>query len=203
MNKVLFLSLACIFFLLTCCFAENTPLVIDDLEIGVIGGPDGTVDFGAGNGSSVTVASASESFHGGKLALKITYDAVAGGYIYVARGEGLDAKNAGWDIKPDKIDWNKYKAIAFHMYGNDSKGQIAFDFKDSGNEIWRYMVTDDFKGWKQVVCPFDQFIARSDWQPDNAEKNIAIDFPLKNYQVEPLPESKGVLYFDTVQLIEK
>ncbi|MFA6350176.1 MAG: carbohydrate binding domain-containing protein [Candidatus Omnitrophota bacterium] len=201
--KKFVLAVLLIAFFAVPCFAEDKILVIDDLEIGVTGGAEGTVDFGAGNGSTVKVASASESFHSGKLALKITYDAVAGGYIFVARGEGLDAKNAGWDIAPDKIDWSKYKAIAFHMYGNDSKNQIAFDFKDKGNEIWRYMITDDFKGWKQVVCPFDQFVARSDWQPDSAEKNTAIDFPLKNYQVEPLPESKGVFYFDTVELIEK
>ena len=203
MKRIMFLLLACTLYLAPCCFAENKSLIIDDLEIGVLAGPDGTVDFGAGSGSSVEVASATDKVYGGKLALKITYNAVPGGYIYVARGQGLEAKNAGWDVSPDRIDWNKYKAIAFHMYGTDSKNQIAFDFKDKGNEVWRYMVTDDFKGWKQVVCPFGQFVARSDWQPDNAQKNGQIDFPLRSYRVEPLPESKGVLYFDTVELIEK
>jgi hypothetical protein len=89
------------------------------------------------------------------------------------------------------------------MYGNDSKTRVAVDLKDSGNEMWRIIVTDDFKGWKQVVCPLKDFFARSDWQPDNADKNGAIDFPLKSYQFEPLAVAKGTLYFDDVELSVK
>jgi len=203
MKKTLLLITACILTVVSICHAQERTLVIDGLEMAVIGGPDGTVDFGAGNGSSVEVASASDNVAGGKLAIKVTYNAVNGGYMYIARGAGLDAKNAGWDISPDKIDWQKYRAIAFHMYGTDSKSQIAFDVKDSGGEIWRYTVADDFKGWKQVICPFDKFMPRSDWQPEIADKNSAMDFPLKSYQFEPLPESKGTLYFDMISLIEK
>jgi hypothetical protein len=44
---------------------------------------------------------------------------------------------------------------------------------------------------------------RDDWQPDGADKNGQIDFPIKVCQFEPLPGSKGTLYFDTVELVKK
>ncbi|MCX5714920.1 MAG: hypothetical protein NT033_09035, partial [Candidatus Omnitrophica bacterium] len=124
------------------------------------------------------------------------------GYMYIAKGFGLDAKNATWQVKPQDIDWKKYNAISFYMYGQDSKTKVAIDIKDNGNEIWRFMVTDDFKGWKKTVVPFKDFFVRGDWQPDNADKNAALDFPLKSYQFEPLPPAKGTLYFDDVELAQ-
>ena len=185
------------------CFAQEKSLLIDDFEIAVSNGPDGTVDFGAGNGSSVTVASAADTKYSNKLALKVAYDAVSGGYIYVARGSGLDAKNAGWLVKPEDIKWDEYNAISFYVYGANSKTQIAFDIKDKGGEIWRFMAEDNFSGWKQIICPFNAFSARTDWQPEVADKNGVMDFPLKSYQFEPLPVSKGTLYFDKVELLKK
>ncbi|TAM40455.1 hypothetical protein EPN54_02660, partial [bacterium] len=165
--------------------------------------PEGTVDFGAGNGSSVAVSQATDIKNTGNQALKVVYDAVPGGYIYVARGTGLDAKNANWSIKPEDIKWENYSAISFYMYGTDSKEKIAFDIKDNGGEIWRFILEDNFKGWKQIICKFDKFMVRDDWQPDGADKNGKLDFPIKVFQFEPLPGSKGTLYFDTVELVKK
>ena len=189
--------------LTTFCFAQENNLLIDDFEVDISSGPNGTVDFGGGNGSMVVVTAATDIKHTGSQSLKVTYNAVRGGYIWVARGFGLDAKNATWLRKPEDIDWNKYKAMSFYMYGSDSKTKVAFDIKDSGNEIWRFITEDDFKGWKQIICPFDQFSTRSDWQPESSDKNGQLNFPIKSYQFEPLPEAKGVLYFDAVELIAK
>ena len=201
--KKIFFVLAIVFGLISLSFAEGQDLLIDDFEIAVTGGPDGTVDYGAGNASSVEVTSATDTKYWNNLSIKVTYDAVTGGYIYIARGFGLDTKNAGWLVKPEDIKWDGYKAIAFYMYGNDSKTKVAFDVKDKGGEIWRYIAEDNFKGWKQVVCPFNEFFCRTDWQPESADKNGVMDFPLKSYQLEPLPSSKGTLYFDKVELIKK
>ena len=44
---------------------------------------------------------------------------------------------------------------------------------------------------------------RDDWQPEAADKNGQLDFPVKIFQFEPLPVSKGTLYFDTVELVKK
>jgi len=201
MKKIL-VTLAAVLFIAGIALAEDKALVIDDFEGAISGGPEGTVDFGAGNGSSLQVTASSEQAHSGKQSLKATFDAVSGGYMYIARGVGLDAKNAQWMVKNEDIKWGDYKTISFWMYGSGSKEQIALDVKDNGGEIWRFITTDDTKGWKQIICPFKEFFARSDWQPDSADKNGTLDFPIKSYQLEPLPVAKGVLYFDDVTLVK-
>jgi len=201
--RLIYLFLAFVLCLGAACFAQDKGLLIDDFEGAISGGAEGTVDFGAGNGSSVEVTAATDIKYSGKQSMKVNYNAVKGGYIYVAKGFGLDAKNAAWLVKPEAIDWKKYNAISFYMFGSDSKAKLAFDVKDSGNEIWRFLFDDNFKGWKQIVCPFTGFFVRGDWQPAAADKNAVMDFPIKSYQFEPLPESKGTLYFDEVKLVEK
>ena len=203
MKKLGFLTVVFALLVTGVCFAEGNNLLLDDFEILVSNGPEGTVDFGAGNGSTVEVTQAADIKNTGSQSLKVTYDAVSGGYIYVARGSGLDAKNAQWTLKPADVKWEDYSAISFYVYGADSKAKIAFDIKDSGGEIWRFIAEDDFKGWKKVVVSFDKFVVRDDWQPDGADKNGIIDFPIKVIQFEPLSVSKGILYFDTVELVKK
>ena len=203
MKKTFFLVAALILFVAGNCLAEGNNLLLDDFEIVVSNGAEGTVDFGSGNGSAVEVTQARDIKHSGNQSLKVVYDAVEGGYIYVARGTGLDAKNANWAIKPSDIKWTEYSAMSFFVYGTDSKAKIAFDIKDNGGEIWRFITEDDFVGWKEVVVNFDKFVVRDDWQPDGADKNAQLDFPIKVFQFEPLPGSKGTLYFDTVELVRK
>jgi hypothetical protein len=198
MKTLYFIFILCI--VATPCFSQDKGLLIDDFEGVISGGPEGTVDFGAGNGSSIEVVADNKIKYSGQQSIKVTYDAVPGGYMWVARGFDLDAKNAGWQVKPQDIDWTKYNAISFYMYGSDSQTKIALDIKDNGNEMWRFMVEDNFQGWKQVSCPFNEFFLRDDWQPNNADKNANLDFPLKSFQFEPRPEAKGVVYFDGVEL---
>ena len=202
------LTLCLIFaFLMLASYAraqESKALLIDDFEGAITGGPEGTIDFGSGNGSSVNVTASTDIKNTGSQSIKAEYDAVSGGYIFIARGYGLDVKGAAcWLVKNEDIDWAKYKAISFYMYGQDSKGTVAVDLKDAGGEMWRLIINDDFTGWKQIVCSFDQFAARTDWQPQTADGNGVLDFPVKSFQFEPLPAAKGVLYFDTVELISK
>ena len=42
------------------CLAEGDNLLLDDFEISVSNGPEGTVDFGSGNGSTVEVTAAND-----------------------------------------------------------------------------------------------------------------------------------------------
>ena len=191
MKKLAILALVFILAASVICLAEKQTLLMDDFEDRSFRRADGTVDFGAGNGSSVQVTAATDIKNTGKQSIKVDFDAVAGGYMYIAKGEGLDAKNAGWLVKPKDIKWDKYGAISFYMYGTDSGTDVAFDIKDNGNELWRFMVKDDTKGWKQVICSFDKFFCRGDWQPDSAEKNATLDFPVKSFQFEPRPKAKG------------
>ncbi len=193
----IFASMLCI---VTSIFAQEQCLLIDDFEGPLSGGAEGTVDFGAGNGSSVEVSASAEIKNTASQSLKVNFDAVAGGYIFVARGFGLDAKNADWLVKPEDIDWSKYVAFAFYMYGSESAAPIALDIKDSGGEIWRYMFEDSFQGWQKISCPLSEFSARRDWQPETADVNDVMDYPIKSYQFEPRPEAKSTIYFDTVTL---
>lgn len=203
MKKIACLTLSLILSLAVISFAQEGNLLLDDFEIPITTGIDGTVDYGFGNGSSLELSSAADIKHWNDMSLKAAYNAVSGGYMWFARGFELDAQNAGWLVDPQDINWDEYSAISFYMYGFDSKTRVAFDIKDAGSEVWRFIVTDDFKGWKQIVCPFVKFLVRDDWQPDSSDKNATIDFPLKSYQFEPLPESSGVLYFDKIELIKR
>jgi len=204
MKKALLMALIFGLGFMGLCFAQETKsLLIDDFEGPINCGPNGTVDFGAGGGSTLEVVAAQDLQHLGRQSLKVTYNAVPGGYIWIARGYGLDAQNAGWLVKPEDINWDKYQSISFYMYGSNSQASLAFDIKDNGGEIWRFTIQDDFKGWKEIACPFNQFLVRNDWQPDSAIKNVNLDFPLKSYQFEPMPPAQGTFYFDEVELIEK
>jgi len=184
------------------CFAQQKTLVIDDFEGPLTGGKNGTVDFGAGNGSTVEVSADTSIKYGGSQSLRADYIAMPGGYIWIARGYGLAALNSSWLVKPEDIDWSKYSAFAFYMYGNGSKATVSFDIHDAGQEIWRVLTKDTTKGWRRVLCPFAQFNQRDDWQPSTAVKNNRLDFPIQSYQFEPR-ESQGTLHFDKVELVEK
>jgi len=203
MKKILAFAGVLVLGIAVLSFAETNYLLIDDFEVPVSGGPEGTVDFGAENGSSVEVTAGKSVKNSGEQAIKVVYDAVPGGYIYIAKGVGLEAKNALWNLKTEDIKWEEFDAISFYFCGTDSKQKIAFDIKDNGDELWRFTVIDDFKGWKKVVCTFDKFVVRDDWQPESADKNSKLDFPIKVFQFEPLPEGKGTIYIDTVELIKK
>lgn len=161
-----------------------------------------TVDFGASQGSSVAVSAAPETKACGEQSLKIEYDLKPSGYMWIARGFDLDVTGAAqWRARPEEISWKRYNAIKISMYGNSSNAVVAFDIKDAGGEIWRFLLDDDFNGWKEITCPFALFFARKDWQPDNADGNEQLDFPLKSFQFEPRLPGKGVLYFDCVTLV--
>jgi len=201
LKRILFLvSLFCLFSIERDLFSQEG-LLIDDFE-----GPitKETVDYGGGKGSSVEVFVEEDIKSSGNRSLKVIYEAVLGGYMWIARGYDLDVKGAGdWLILPEEINWKDFKGISFYVYGEDSKNRVVFDIKDSENEMHRFIFKDDFSGWKKITCDFEDFFVRADWQPENAERNFIIDFPIKSFQFEPLPEGKGTLYLDCVELIRK
>ena len=136
--------------------------------------------------------------------LKIEYELKPSGYMWIARGYNLDVKGAAaWLVKPEDVKWRSYYAVSIQMYGANSGGVIAFDLKDSGGEIWRFIIDDDFTGWKEVICPLKEFFPHKDWQPDQAVKNEIMDFPIRSFQFEPRLPGKGVYYFDCVKVIKK
>lgn len=177
-------------------------LLLDDFEGAISGGPEGTVDFGAGGGSEIDVKASKEIKQRGAQALQLKFNAVAGGYMWAGRGYGLDIKGAGaWSVNPGDIDFNKFNAIALYVYGANTKIKIAIDLIDNGYEYWRYLIDDDFTGWKEIVIPFSEFFARGDWQPDKADKNGEFNLPFRAFQFEPRPVGEGTIYFDYVRIV--
>ena len=183
---------------------EANELLLDDFEGVISSGESGTVDFGSGGGSTVEVKASQEIKHHGGQSLAVKFEALMGGYMWIARGYELTVKGAGkWLVEPKDIDFTKYNALSFYMYGANSKNQVAVDIVDNGAEYWRYLVEDNFTGWKEVVIPFKDFFPRGDWQPDKADKNAELNFPARVFQFEPKPEGKGTIYFDYVRLVKK
>jgi len=176
-------------------------LVLDDFEDLTDANVKDSVDFGSGNSSRVFVFVSSDPVFSGEKALKVEYDSVPGGYMWIARGYGLDVKGAAkWLCAPEKIKWDRYGVLSFYMYGQGTGTQIAVDLRDAQKEYWRYMITDTKKGWTQVKCPLDEFFSRSDWQPEDAVVDSEMSFPLKSFQLEPRTPGKGVFYIDKLQL---
>lgn len=197
MKNCLLLIGFCLVFILTGC--SSPEFMLDSFE-GDLNSK--TVDFGASENSILKVLAAKDIKVCQEQALKLEYDLKPSGYMWAARGFGLDVKGAAaWLGEPEDIKWNKYNAISVYIYGEGKGGVVAFDIKDAGGEFWRYLLDDDSKGWKEVICPFKLFFARSDWQPDNADNNEVLDFPLMSFQFEPRLPGKGVYYFDCIKLI--
>lgn len=197
--QTFYIGIILIFFL--SCRSSSKEILIDNFE-GEIS-PQ-SVDFGSSQGSSVKVSSDNNLKVCGEQALKITYELKPSGYMWVARGYNLDVKGAAqWEVKPEDIAWEEYNALSIYMYGANSGSVVALDIKDRGGEFWRFLLDDDFEGWKEIVCPFDEFFVRRDWQPDTAVRNETLDFPVMSFQFEPRMPGKGTYYFDCVKLIKQ
>lgn len=181
------------------CSKAPTEVMIDSFE-----GPltKETVDYGAAEGSSLKVEADTNIKMCDAQSLKIEYELKPSGYMWIARGYNLDVKGAAkWLVEPQNIKWRAYNAISLEMYGTNSGGVVAVDIKDKGGEIFRYIIDDDFTGWKEITCPFKNFFVRKDWQPDSATKNEKLDFPVMSFQFEPRLPGKGIYYFDCVKVI--
>ncbi len=180
------------------CGGPSADLLIDSFE-GEIS-PQ-SVDFGAGEGSTLMVSADRDLKVCGEQSIKLDYNLRPSGYMWAARGYNLDVKGAAlWLVEPQDIGWKKYQSISVYMYGNNSGGVVAFDIKDKGGEIWRYLLDDDFSGWKEIVCLLSGFFPRGDWQPEDADRNEILDFPVLSFQFEPRLPGKGVYRFDCVTL---
>lgn len=202
MKSLYFLLLSLV--LLIGCQCRGKELIIDDFQ-GEIS--KNTVDFGASDGSILNVTADKDITKCGSQSLKIEYDLKPSGYMWIARGYNLKIQGAekgwgSWKLKPEEIRWPDYNGISLLMYGRNTGSTIAFDLKDAQNQLWRILIDDDFTGWKEISIPFNQFFSRSDWQPQDAQINDIVDFPLTSYQFEPKVPGKGIYNFACVKLVK-
>lgn len=162
-----------------------------------------TVDFGSSKDTKIVVTAAKDKKVCGNQSLQIEYDLNPSGYMYCARGYGLNVFGSVWEgPKPPEITWDKFDGISVQVYGSKS-GDIAMDVKDGGGEMWRYLIQDDFNGWKEVFIPFFLFKVREDWQPSTADGNKILDFPIQSFQFEPRKPGPGKVNFDCVKIVKE
>ncbi len=195
-----FLVLALVFILFGCKPAPD-PELLDDFR-GEINAE--TVDYGSSDNSEIEVSGSEDNKFCGDQSLRLSYQLNCGGYMWAGRGYKLDIEGAAaWLVEPNDIDWRRYNAVRLAMYGQNSGAIYAFDLKDKGGEVWRFLIDDDFEGWQKIILPFDNFFSRRDWQPDEAEVTQSLDFPIFSYQFEPIVPGERVVYFDCVTLIRR
>lgn len=92
---------------------------------------------------------------------------------------------------PETIAWESYGAISFWMKGTGSGASIAFDLEDAAGGLFRFTVKDDTPGWRQVLCPFDQFLPRG---------NGVLTFPVRAFRFETIATASGTIYIDDISL---
>ena len=200
MRTFYFVGMAVLLLFSVSCARTPQEGLIDSFE-GEIGSK--TVDFGSSPGSSLKVEADKNLKICEEQSMKLDYNLKPAGYMWVARGYGLDVKGADkWLISPEEINWKEDNAFSLYMYGRNSGGVVAFDLKDSGGEAWRFFLDDDFRGWKEIICPLDEFFPRADWQPEGATRNEVLDFPIMSFQFEPFMLGEGVYRFDCVKLVK-
>jgi len=181
-------------------FSAPAVVLLDSFE-GILN--QKTVDYGSADNSGLNIKADNELKVCGEQSLRLEYQLHPSGYMWAARGYGLDVKGAAkWEIEPTAVKWKAYDAFSIQMHGNNSGAVIAFDIKDSGGEVWRSLLDDDFTGWKEIIIPIKNFFPRSDWQPDTAEKNEVLDYPVKSFQFEPRLPGARSHNFDCIKVIK-
>jgi hypothetical protein len=141
----------------------------------------------AGSSSSVTAEYQSAVVHGGKQAARITEKI-------------SDWGGAGFTLSSPKGDWSGYKKLKMWIFGGNSGKKFSIDLEEAGKEQHRYTMSDDWKGWKEIVINISDFKVRSDWQPDDAKKNGKLDFPLKNLHLFTSNQFNSELVFDDISV---
>ncbi len=180
--------------------ANRVELMLDSFE-----GPlnSRTVDYGSDSNTRIRVVSSPLIKKCGRQSLLIDYKLSEDGYMYCARGFGLDVPGAHWaGPNPKDIEWSNYTGFSIQVHGSN-QGTIAFDVRDNGGELHRFMIEDNFRGWREIIVPFSSLTARTDWQPKSADGNKTLDFPIWTFQFEPKNVGEGKAYFDCVMLIKE
>jgi len=180
-------------------------LLLDDFEESISTGPTGTIGAGTNGNTTIEVTGDKVIKYSGKQSLKVTFDTSSGaGAAWVAKGLDLEeTPNSGWRVNPQDINWNKYFALSFYVYGSNSQNTVKLHIVDGGQEILEYVFKDDFTGWKDIICNFNDFYTSPSWQSKHAKKNGKIDFPIKSFSFLFPPKEKGTLYIDRAELVAK
>ena len=70
------------------------------------------------------------------------------------------------------------------IYGTKTNISYFISLTDKWNERYRYWITDDWEGWKEVSIFLDYFTFSTSGQPANAKINHVKDYPLMSVDIE-------------------
>ncbi|MGE5483061.1 MAG: carbohydrate binding domain-containing protein [Bacteroidota bacterium] len=120
----------------------------------------------------------------------------------------IDSVTKDWNGVPisaagDKeFDWSDYRALSMWVYGTNSGVGFFVELNDKGEEHFRSpLIVDDFIGWKQIVIPFEEFLSRDDWQPDTADMDLEITWPIRDFQPFTGASGEGYILIDLIEVI--
>jgi beta-glucosidase len=144
----------------------------------------------AGPQSKVTAVYSTEQAKSGKQSAKVTHNTKdwAGALVVVPKEKG---------------NWTGMKTYRMWVYGSGSNSKFYVDLEDAQKEQFRYVLTDDFKGWKEIVIPLSDFKWRTDWQAPDAVLNKKFDFPMMTVQFCTANLANCTLYFDDIVIDSK
>lgn len=120
----------------------------------------------------------------------------------------IDSVLKDWNgvvVQPPKdqvFDWSSFRALSLWVFGTNSGQMFVVELNDKGEEHFRSpLITDDFTGWKQIVIPFEEFASRQDWQPENADIDLDITWPIKDFQPFASVGGAGYILIDLIEVI--
>ncbi len=100
-------------------------------------------------------------------------------------------------------DWSGYEALSVWIYAENAIGQkinwsLASPGSNGGGDYFLYMLSVDWKGWKNVVIKLKEFEKQRDAQ--GLESVAGLLITSKGWGA-PTPLPDAVIYFDEMRLI--
>ena len=157
---------------------EVNPLVVTDDDQSAFWTVGGS---GTSGTLSISISDDSTEYLRGSNSLKITVDNT-GTYDVVYIYHNFSSTQ----------DWSGYEFITLWFYGSGTGDDIGVKIQDSGGNVSRWWITDDFIGWKRFILP----LKHPDTTPTGTEADLSrvIQIAIDDIQ------TTGTWYLDRVVL---
>ena len=157
---------------------EVNPLVVTDDDQSTFWSVGGS---GTSGTLSISISDDSTEYLRGSNSLKITVDNT-GTYDVVYIYHNFSSTQ----------DWSGYEFITLWFYGSGTGDDIGVKIQDSGGNVSRWWITDDFIGWRRFILP----LKHPDTTPTGTEADLSqvIQIAIDNIQ------TTGTWYLDRVVL---
>jgi len=100
-----------------------------------------------------------------------------------------------------KPSWNINNSLVFKIKGDSSNNIARIEITDNGGERFIKLIPVNFKDWKVITIPFNEFKHRQDWQPDKAPKDGFTLTAVEGISISPTLKGSGVWLIDDLNVI--